>query len=318
MVTGAFGYLGGRIALSLSREKGYLLRLGAHNLAGRAPLDWVSKNNFDVVELDVLSQKSLDSACKDVDTVIHLAALNEIASLADPQQALLVNTLGTLKLVEAARSAGVSQFIYFSTIHVYGTPLAGRITEDTPAFPTHPYAITHRAAEDFVSAADKEKAFSGVVLRVSNGFGAPADRFIDRWTLLVNDLCRQAVTGRKLILKSSGLQGRDFISLTDITRALNHVLTMGTQKFSNCVFNLGGENSITIIEMAEIVASRCAKLFGYVPDIIRPQPLGEAVYEKIEYRIDKLKATGFSLISNWDEEIDATLRLCGQSFKKTQ
>jgi len=74
--------------------------------------------------------------------------------------------------------------------------------------PVHPYAITHHAAEDFVLAAHDEKRLMGYVIRLSNGFGAPAHAGVDRWTLLVNDLCRQAVQTRQLILRSAGCLGR--------------------------------------------------------------------------------------------------------------
>lgn len=317
LITGGLGYLGGRMSLALAKNKGYALRLGTHRPGNKHYPEWAKNHNFDVVNLDLLSEDNLDSSCKDVDSIIHLAGLNEIESLANPQKALLVNTLGTLKLVEAAQRAGINRFIYFSTIHVYGAPPSGVITENTLTSPVHPYAITHRAAEDFVIAADKKKVFYAVVFRLSNGFGVPADYSINRWTLVVNDLCRQAVTERKLVLKSSGLQNRDFISFTDIIRATSHILAMPTHKFDNCVFNLGGESSITILGMAEIIAARCGKVLGYIPAIIRPEPLDKEVYEKIEYHIDKLKATGFSLVSNRDEEIDATLRLCEQYFKTT-
>lgn len=303
------------MALALAKNKEYALRLGTHRFGNEHYPEWVKNNNFNVVNLDLLAQDRLDSVCKGVDTVIHLAGLNEIESLANPQEACLVNTSGTLKLVEAAGQAGVKRFIYFSTIHVYGAPLSGIITENTPTCPRHPYAITHLAAEDFIIAANKEKVFSGVVFRLSNGFGAPADHAINRWTLVVNDLCRQAVVGRKLVLKSSGQQSRDFISFTDIIRATEHILAMPTVKTDNCLFNLGGENSTSILEMAKIIAIRCQKVLGYIPEITRPKSPDKEAYEKIEYRIDKLKATGFSLVSNRDEEIDATLRACAQYFK---
>jgi len=318
LITGALGYLGGRIALYLAKDNDYVLRLGVHRPGNKRYPEWVKKNNLEMVRLEILSGDGLDFACKGVDSVIHLAALNEIESLANPQQAVLINTIGTLKLIEAAQRAGVKRFIYFSTIHVYGAPLSGVITENTLTCPQHPYAITHRAAEDFVVVADKEKRLSGIVLRLSNGFGAPADHFIDRWTLVVNDLCRQAVTRRKLILKSSGLQGRDFLSLTDITRAASHALTVSTDRLDNCIFNLGGENSITIIELAKIIADRCGKVLGYIPQIIRPKANNVEIPGKIEYRIDKFKSTGFSLVSNRDEEIDATFRLCERYFKDNE
>ena len=313
LITGGLGYLGGRLALALSASRDYDVRLASHRASPDIP-DWVKSNDLSVVHADVLSEDSLAAACKGVHCIVHLAALNEIQCVDSPEQALQVNTLGTLKLINAARLAGVRRFIYFSTIHVYGAPLAGTITEKTLTCPTHPYAITHRAAEDYVIAANKEKKLTGIVVRLSNGFGTPADPFINRWTLVVNDLCKQAVTQRKLVLKSSGLQNRDFVTLTDVGRAVEHLISMPMDGYDDCVFNLGGENSISIMEMAEIIAGRCAEVLGYTPPIVRPKPRSNEVAEKIDYRIDKLKSTGFSILANLNEEIDATLKFCGQHF----
>lgn len=316
LITGGLGYLGGRIALALAANKNYAIRLGTHRINRNLP-GWAKGNNFSVVCTNVLLNNSLAVACQGVDYVIHLAALNEIECLANPEKALLVNALGTLKLINAAQYARVQRFIYFSTIHVYGAPLFGAITEKTLPCSIHPYAITHKVAEDFVIAAHKENRLTGIVVRLSNGFGVPADPFIKRWALVINDLCRQAVIQQKLILKSSGLQNRDFVTLTDIARATEHLLSIPTDIYDDCIFNLGGENSITIIELAEIVAGRCAKVLGYTPPIIRPELHSNEPSGKVEYRIDKLKSTGFSLVSNCNEEIDATLRFCKRYFEHT-
>ncbi|MDD5560598.1 MAG: SDR family oxidoreductase [Candidatus Omnitrophica bacterium] len=315
LITGGLGYLGGRAALAFSKNPDYSLRLGAHSTDDRSYPRWVRDNSLDVVKIDVSSKKTLNSACKGVDFVIHLASLNEVDSFADPQKAFLINTLGTLNLIEAAQNAGVKRIIYLSTIHVYGAPLSGTITEETVPCPRHAYAVTHRAAEDFVVAAGFERKLPGIILRPANGFGVPADPFINRWKLIVNDLCRQAVTTQKLILNSSGLQSRNFITLTDIIRAIEYTLFIPMDKCSNGIFNVGEAKSTSVFELAEIIAGRCKEILGFIPPIKRQQAQKNEVMQKLDYRSDKLKATGFSLLSNFNEEIDATLRFCKKYFK---
>lgn len=315
LITGGLGYLGGRAALAVSKNQNYTIRLGAYRSSERKYPDWVEDNNFEVVQLDVSSKEALNAACKGVDYVIHLASLNEVDSLTDPQQALLVNTLGTLKLIEASQNAGVKRLIYLSTIHIYGAPLFGVITEDTLPCLRHPYAITHRAAEDFVIAASFERKLPGIILRPANGFGVPADPFINRWKLIVNDLCRQAVTTQKLVLNSSGQQSRNFITLTDIVRAIEHVLSISMDECGNGIFNVGEEKSTSVFELAEIIAGRCKEILGFIPPIKRQQAQKDEVIKNLDYRSDKLKVTGFVLLSNFNEEIDATLRFCKKYFK---
>ena len=228
-----------------------------------------------------------------------------------------MNGLGTLKLLQAAQRAGVERFIYLSTAHVYGAPLAGTITERSVPRPTHPYAITHRVAEDFVLAAHAQRALTGIVLRMSNSFGAPAHAGIDRWELIVNDLCRQAVAQKRLVLRSSGLQRRDFITLGDAGRAVDHVLHQPAAACGDGLFNLGGECTQSALELAERIAERCAITLGFQPAIQRPQPAANEIGNTLDYRIDKLKQTGFAPRGGMDAEIDATLRLCQETFGAT-
>lgn len=311
LITGGGGYVGGRIVSRLASREDILLRIGSRQRDGDFPARLACGSP---VALDMMSNESLASACSGIETIIHLAALNEIDSSSDPERALLVNGLGTLKLLQAAEQAGVRRFIYFSTAHVYGAPLAGVITEKSLPRPIHPYAITHHIAEDFVLAAHDRNALTGIVVRLSNGYGAPVDSSVNRWSLLVNDLCRQAVTSRVLTLRSSGLQRRDFIALDDVARAAEHFIFLAPVLCGDGLFNLGGESPFKIIEIAERIAARCQVVLGYTPEVHRPQPLPDEVCAELDYSIEKLKSTGFSLSGNMDDEIDATLLLCSEAF----
>ena len=315
LITGGLGYVGGRIAEYLSRDNNLHLSIGTRRDKIVVP-DWIE--NGGVVQMELESKESLESACEGVKYVIHLAGLNEIDSASDPERALAINGNGTLRLLRAAERAGVERFIYFSTAHVYGKPLEGRITEKTVPRPVHPYAISHRVAEDLVLAAHDSGSLTGIVLRLSNSFGSPNSSYANRWTLIVNDLCRQAVEKRKLTLHSSGLQQRDFITLEDVGRAVVHFLELEKVKCGDGLFNLGGEYSIRIVDLAELVASRCSDVLGFSPAIRRAKSTGEEVSKNLEYSIDKAKATGLVIIGNTNEEIDSTLYFCRHAFGQSR
>lgn len=310
LITGGFGYVGGRIAIELANSHEWIVRLGSRK-AQAAP-SWLPE--AETVAMDVLEASSLSTAMADVQAVVHLVAMNENECIVDPGKAVVINTLGTLNVLQAAIAAGVKRFIYFSTAHVYSAPLAGNITEQTLPRPSHPYAITHHAAEDFVLAAQDQKKISGIVVRLSNGFGVPPHPDVDRWTLLVNDLCRQAVHNRKLVLRSSGLQQRNFITLADVGRATSHLLGLSQMECGDGLFNLGGDNSLLVWDMVQRISRRCELTLGYLPGIERPEPLPDEQVNFLNYRSDKLKATGFTLRGNLDEEIDRTLLICAQAW----
>jgi UDP-glucose 4-epimerase len=255
---------------------------------------------------------------RNIDTVVHLAAMNENECMADPRKAALVNTLGTLNVLQAAIDAGVERFVYFSTAHVYGAPLAGLLTEATLPRPTHPYAITHHAAEDFVLAAHDDKKIIGIVVRLSNGFGAPTHPDVDRWTLLANDLCRQAVQTRKMVLRSAGLQQRDFITLEDVGRAVVHLLGLTREACGSGLFNLGGENSLSVWEMTQRIADRCKIVLGFRPEVVRPEPADGEQVRALRYDCEKLQRTGFRLKGIAEQELDDTLIFCSQAWSQAK
>lgn len=308
LITGGFGYLGGRIAQYLGEifpKKDICLLVRRE---GQDIPSWAE--SYDIVKGDVLDDSSLLEACRDIDAIIHLAALNEIESEKYPMNALKVNGEGTLRLLNAAIASKVDRFIYFSTFHVYGLNAHGEISENTIPAPVHPYAITHRVAEDFVRMMVQKKKIRGIILRLSNGFGCPSHAGVNRWSLVFNDFCLQAVLRNKIVLKSSGKQYRDFITLTDIPRCVEHLLKIDTD---DLIYNLGGNFSISILDAANLVAERCKKIRGTTPEIIIGSNSATMPEEPIMYRTDKLKSIGFQLVSNVEEEIDNTLIFCDRN-----
>ncbi|MCB2100602.1 MAG: SDR family oxidoreductase, partial [Rhodobacterales bacterium] len=250
LVTGGLGYLGGRLLAHL-REAGFGA-LRATSRRARRPA-WFQ--DLDLVQTGMDDFGGLVGACTGVDAVVHLAALNAQACGADPALARAVNVGGTERLLRAAHAAGVERVVYLSTAHVYGAPLAGRLDEHSPTVsgnpgaqpPAHPYATTHRAAEDAVRDWAGRTGGTAVVLRLSNAVGAPMDAGADCWMLLVNDLCRQAVTTGRLALRGPGLDRRDYLPLADAVAAVAHLLAADRNVLGDGLFNVGsGESRETI------------------------------------------------------------------------
>ena len=159
--------------------------------------------------------------------LIHLAAADEAACANDFARGLAVNVLGTRNVLDAAAAAGVRRVIFMSTFHVYGDPVDGAtINEATLPDPLRAYGITKLVGEQLCKAAAKRHDFELAIVRLSNGMGPPADTASAPWALVFLDLCRQAQEKRALTLRSSGLQGRDFLSIDDVGRALRLLLTV--------------------------------------------------------------------------------------------
>ena len=307
LITGGLGYVGGRTALYLRDHFPRLpIRLTTRR-AGPLP-EWAA--DFEVVQADVRDASSLQRAVDGVATVLHLAASNEIESGKDPALALAVTAGGTLEVLRAAVEAGVGRFVYLSTFHVYGTPTAEPITEETVPRPTHPYAITHHAAERFVAMYQARGALETLTLRLSNSYGAPAHADVDRWSLVFNDLCRQAAERGSLTLSSSGKPQRDFVSLVDVGRSVAHFLEMPSGAWGDGLFNLGGECSMSVLDVATRIARVYEERYAHALPIATGSGDSPDSWGPVRFAIDKLKATGIAPHHNLDEEITRTLALC--------
>jgi UDP-glucose 4-epimerase len=311
LITGGFGYLGGRLAKFLVSQEGYGVLLGSRRQT-RSP-HWLPQAT--AVETRWDSPQGLQKICSGVDTIVHLSGANAQDCAADPAMALEVNAVATARLMQAAIGQKVKRFIYLSTIHIYGNPLKDVITERTMSAPVHPYAYSHRAAEDVVLASHKSGEIERIVIRLSNAYGAPVEKNANCWMLLVNDLCRQAVTSGKLVLNSTGLQKRDFIPIYDVVSAIKHFIDIPIDKCGDGIFNLGGETPYRVIDLAEFIVLRCESVLGFRPEIDRPDPIQGESSPELNYQINKLKQTGFCLKGSMENEIDLTLEFCQKNFK---
>lgn len=308
LITGGFGLIGGRLAQHL-QQAGHQIILGSRNVGN--PPDWLPQ--AEVVQVSWNDNRALEQICNRVDVVIQAAGMNAQDCATDPLTALEFNGLTTARLLEAAIRAGVKRFIFLSTAHVYASPLVGSISEDTCPRNLHPYATSHLAGEHAVLSASQRGRIEGVVLRLSNAFGVPVHKDVNCWMLLVNDLCRQAVTERSLTLRSAGVQRRDFVTLRDVARAVSHVIDLSRKQLSDGVMNIGGAWTPRVIDMVGLIQVQCSATLGFVPDIISPSGDGEITLD-LDFKIDKLLASGYELSGNAVAEIDATLLFCREAF----
>jgi UDP-glucose 4-epimerase len=310
LVTGGLGFVGGRIAQKLSAS--HQVTVSSRNTVSPPVLALHGPVN----QLAHRSLLSTDDFPRGIDTVIHMAALNEHDCVRHPSEAIRVNIDETRIILENSIAAGVRHFIYFSTAHIYASPLKGVITESNLPLPVHPYAITHKAAEDYVVAAALQKKIKAVVVRLSNSFGAPVLPSVNRWTLLANDLCRQAIENKALRLLSNGCQYRDFICLSDVEQVIADMLTGIDTKFNHIIYNLGSGRSMRVIDMANAVAGAYRQLFGQDIQVVLPDGAVPTDEPSLDYSVDRLLGEGCIIKNNVEAEIKELLLFCHKNFSK--
>jgi UDP-glucose 4-epimerase len=310
LITGGFGFVGGRLAQFLAAREVYEIVLGTRKQAESPP--WLPQAK--VVQAQWSSLAALEQVCAGVDAVVHLAGINAVDCAADPVAALEFNGVATARLLQAAIHQGVKRFTYLSTAHVYGSPLSGAITEDSCPGSLHPYATSHRAGEDVVRAAHERREIEGIVIRLSNSYGAPAHGDANCWMLLVNDLCRQAASTQNMVLRSTGLQRRDFVPLSDVCRAIDHLQHQPGAHLGRGLFNVGGEWSPSVIEVARLVQERCEAALGFRPALTRVSPQAGEIAPDLDYQLNALRQSGFRSGADRVGEIDRLLDFCRASF----
>jgi UDP-glucose 4-epimerase len=299
LLVGGFGNLGGRIASHLSQFQNHQIVLASRKKQA-APL-WAK--DAQTIQLDVTDPTTFTNIPKSVNCIVQLAATNDVDSAQNPELARTVTTEGTASLLNAAIHNGIERFVYFSTAHVYGAPLQGTFTESSPTHAVHPYATTHLQAELAVGAAHERGEILGIRVRLSNGFGRPMTYEAADWRTLTSDLCRQAVLEKRMEMRTDGLQERNFITKTDIARAVQHLIALPKTDVSNGLFNLGGSGSQTLLAMANMIQERAQKKFGVEIPLHRPEPTNTDS-QHLNFDIHKLLNTGFMLTENALREID--------------
>jgi UDP-glucose 4-epimerase len=196
---------------------------------------------------DITDADALARAAQGCDAIVHLAAVADVNDVvAEPARASDVNVGGTSAVLEAARRADVARVIYASTIWVYNG-LEGPVDEDTPPpTPTHFYTATKLAGEIYCHSYANTFGLDCTILRFGIPYGPRA-----REAAVVPAFVLRALAGEPLTIAGTGEQSRRFVFVEDLADGVAR--TLGTQASSNRIYNLVGDESVTILEIAELV-----------------------------------------------------------------
>ena len=310
LITGGLGYLGGRLVQYIVTNTSHNVLLGTRkNIGSNDCLPQIK-----VVNTNWNSKTELEKICRDVDLVIHTAGMNALDCSKNPSLALEVNGFATARLLQSAIKQRVKRFIYLSTAHVYDSKLVGKMTEKSQTKNLHPYATSHRAGEDQVRLAHSKGKIEGVVIRLSNSFGPPSSLNVNCWHLASNDFCKQAIESKNIVIKTSEIERRDFISITNVCRAIEHLIKLPLNQLGDGLFNIGGEWSPTILDVAKILSERIYILLDKKVNINSPNLKQNSKFSALDFDIKKVKLTGFKLVNDRNNEFDDLIRFCYKNF----
>jgi len=241
LVTGGSGFIGSHVVDSLRRDGVQVRNFDARPSPHHDPAE-VEQAIGDLTDADALTQ-----AAQRCDAIVHLAAVADVADVVkEPARASDVNVGGTSAVLEAARRAEVARVVYASTIWVYNG-LEGPVDEDTqPPPPAHFYTATKLAGEIYCRSYADTFGLDCTILRFGIPYGPRA-----REAAVVPSFVLRALAGEPLTIAGSGEQSRRFVFVEDLADGV--ACALATEDSSNRIYNLVGDESVTILQIAEIV-----------------------------------------------------------------
>ncbi len=252
LVTGGAGYIGSLLSADALRDGHEVVVLDDLLFGGDSILALVPDPRFRFHKGDVTSIE-LSPFLEKVDAVVHLAAIvgYPACQAVGEARARNVNTDATIRLFEAAESAGVQRFVFASTYSNYGIAKDDKpVNEEAPLFPQSTYAETKIAAERYLQARARDSRCAPVIPRFATLFGtSPRTRF----DLLINQFVLEAITTRRLVI-FQGDYTRAFLHVRDVVRAVRAMLAASVDSVRGEIFNVGSESmNFTKNQIVELI-----------------------------------------------------------------
>ncbi len=218
LVTGGAGFIGSNIVRRLVDED-HAVRVLDNLATGRGENLADVESHIEFIQGDIRDTRTVKEVMEGVDYVLHQAALPSVQrSIDDPVASNDVNVLGTLILLEAARTAGVDRFVMASSSSVYGdTPTLPK-REDMSPNPKSFYAVSKYAAEQQALIYTAIHGLATVCLRYFNVYGPRQDPAAE-YAAVIPKFTTAMLAGERPVVYGDGTQSRDFTYIDDVVEA---------------------------------------------------------------------------------------------------
>jgi UDP-glucose 4-epimerase len=219
LVTGGAGFVGATLVRRLVTA-GHSVRV-LDNFSTGDP-SYLAGVDAELVKGDIRDPAALDAALDGMQSVVHLAAAGSVVqSVADPAANFDVNVVGTFRVLDAARRAGVQRIVLAST----GGALIGEATppvdERSLPKPISPYGASKLAGEGYAHAFARAYGLGTVALRFANAYGPWSAHKRGAVTLFF----RAIHAGEPIVIYGDGSASRDYTHVEDISRAIELALS---------------------------------------------------------------------------------------------
>jgi UDP-glucose 4-epimerase len=219
VVTGGAGFIGSHM-VDLLVARGFQVQV-IDNLSGGRPETMASHRGNGLVTFARLDIRDLDAGAdpfRGAKFVFHFAGIGDIVpSIERPIDYMSTNVLGTVRVLECARAAGVAKVVYAASSSCYG--LADVPTgEEHPVRPQYPYALSKYQGEQAAFHWHQVYGLPVNSIRIFNAYGTRS-RTSGAYGAVFGVFLRQKLAGRPFTVVGDGTQTRDFLYVTDVAEA---------------------------------------------------------------------------------------------------
>jgi UDP-glucose 4-epimerase len=246
LVTGGAGFIGSTLVDRLLAE-GHTIEvvdnLSTGSLANLADARSVGTGRFHFHQLDVRSPDVVElMARRHPDVVYHLAAQADVrVSVTDPVFDADINVLGSLRVLEGARAAGVRKVVFASSGGtIYGDVEHLPVKESQPQKPLSPYGVAKKAVGDYLYAYRELHGLEFTALALANVYGPRQDLRGEAGVVAI--FAGRLLSGEPCLIFGDGKQTRDFVFVDDVVDAFSRAGERGTGLL--CNIGTGAETSI--------------------------------------------------------------------------
>jgi len=309
LITGVAGFIGSNIAHALMARGDEVRGIDdlshgrQENLAGIAA-------RFDFRHADITDDAAIQSACSGMDYVLHQAARGSVPrSMADPVGSNHANVVGTIKVLQAARAAGVKRVVFASSSSVYGdTPVLPK-REDMACAPISPYAVSKYAGELYAQSFSRVLGLETVSLRYFNVFG-PRQHPTSQYAAVIPKFIRAMLQGEQPVIFGDGKQSRDFTYIDNVVSANLLACQASAEKTSGQVFNIATGKSFSLNDLYALLQ----EIIGYPKPASHAPPRGGDVRDSLADTGRAQQAMAYKTLVDFKDGLRRTVEWYRQEF----
>lgn len=256
LLTGGAGFIGSHIAENLIKEKKVKKIIIIDHLKDGSikNLKNIIKNKkIKFVKQDIKNTKKIIKFFKNINCVIHLAALSDIVpSIEEPYEYLNNNIMGTVSILECMRAHRVKRIIYSASSSCYGISSRTPTTENSKIDTQYPYAFSKYAGELVIKHWSKVYGINYISLRLFNVYGTRS-RTHGAYGAALGVFIRQKIAKKPLTIVGNGKQKRDFVNVVDVAEVFKRSIF---SKNKNEVFNIGSSKPKSVNQLAKLISDK--------------------------------------------------------------